>query len=261
MTNKEKVFLFDMDGTLTPARQKIQRNVIAALTRLSKHAKIGIVTGSDYDYVMQQMEEAFGLGGVPCDRIDILPCNGTKMYEFGNGKRFQMVSSADMIEEIGQEDYNRILRYCSGWQWQIMIEQKDLPFTGTFFQYRKSLLNWCPIGRAASSVQRSAWVEADKGERIRERYSSLLRSKLSEHNIKATAAMGGSTSFDIYPVGWDKTYALRHYKDYEVWFAGDKCDLGGNDYHLYEALRSTGRSFKVSDPSETITLIDKFIGG
>ena len=259
MANKEKVFLFDMDGTLTPARERIDRNVIVALIRLSKHAKIGVVTGSDYDYVMQQMGVAFEIGGVSCDRIDILPCNGTKKYEFGAGKSYQMVSSADMIQEIGQESYNRILRYCSGWQWQIMVEQRDLPFTGSFFQYRKSLLNWCPIGRAASAEQRSLWVEEDVKEKIRERYSRLLKSKLSEHNVNATVALGGSTSFDIYPTGWDKTFALKHYKGHEVWFAGDKCDEGGNDYHLYEALRSAGRSFKVSEPADTIALIDKFI--
>lgn len=28
MANKEKVFLFDMDGTLTPARERIDRSVI-----------------------------------------------------------------------------------------------------------------------------------------------------------------------------------------------------------------------------------------
>ena len=261
MANKEKVFLFDMDGTLTPARERIDRSVITALIRLSKHAKIGVVTGSDYDYVMQQMGVAFEIGGISCDRIDILPCNGTKKYEFGTGKNFEMVSSVDMIEELGQENYNNILRFCSGWQWQIMVEHRDLPFTGTFFQYRTSLLNWCPIGRAASLGQRSVWNKADETYKIREGYSALLQSKLSEHNINATAALGGSTSFDIYPTGWDKTFALKHYKDHEVWFAGDKCDAGGNDYHLYEALRSTGRSFKVSDPADTIALIDRFIDG
>ena len=258
MTNKEKVFLFDMDGTLTPAREKIERSVISSLVRLSKHARIGIVTGSDYDYVQQQMAEAFEIGGVPCDRIDILPCNGTKKYEFGRGKDFQIVSSVDMIEEIGQENYNRILRYCSGWQWQIMVENKDLPFTGTFFQYRTSLLNWCPIGRASSARQRSAWVQKDKELKIRERYSELLQAKISEYDINATAALGGSTSFDIYPKGWDKTYALKHYDNHEIWFAGDKCEEGGNDYHLYEALRGVGRSYKVATPADTIALIYKF---
>ena len=68
-----------------------------------------------------------------------------------------------------------------------------------------------------------------------------------------------STSFDIYPKGWDKTYALKHYDNHEIWFAGDKCEEGGNDYHLYEALRGVGRSYKVATPADTIALIDKFI--
>ncbi len=47
----KKVVLFDMDGTLTPPRKKMQWDVIDVLTDLQKHCEIGIVTGSDIDYV------------------------------------------------------------------------------------------------------------------------------------------------------------------------------------------------------------------
>ena len=35
--------------------------------------------------------------------------------------------------------------------------------------------------------------------------------------------LGGSTSIDIYPLGWSKEYALRYFGDSGVYFWGDKC--------------------------------------
>ena len=46
------VVLFDMDGTLTEPRKKFDPEILSSsLQELSKHADIGIVTGSDYDYL------------------------------------------------------------------------------------------------------------------------------------------------------------------------------------------------------------------
>lgn len=259
MNSSKKIFLFDMDGTLTPPRGRIQSNVIRALRELSEYGKIGIVTGSDYDYVWQQMSSAFDVGGIPVESVDILPCNGTKRYTPTESRIFKLEHEADMIEEIGRENYNSILRLCSGWQWQIMTKFDELPYTGTFLQYRGSLLNWCPIGRSADSEARNKWVELDNYHEVRELYAKLLSEMMKTLNIQATAALGGSTSLDIYPEGWDKTYALRHYKGAEVYFAGDKCDLGGNDWHLYEKLKSSKKSFKVESTDDTVRLINKLI--
>ena len=59
MERSEKIFLFDMDGTLTPPRKQIEGKVVRALRALSSIGKIGVVTGSDYDYVKQQIFSAF----------------------------------------------------------------------------------------------------------------------------------------------------------------------------------------------------------
>ena len=54
-----RIVLFDMDGTLTPPRQSIDKKTEEALISLSKITKIGILTGSDYAYVMQQCKSLF----------------------------------------------------------------------------------------------------------------------------------------------------------------------------------------------------------
>ena len=68
-------------------------------------------------------------------------------------------------------------------------------------------------------------------------------------------AFGGNTSIDIYPKGWNKTYALNHLKGKDVWFVGDNCKDDGNDKALYDKLSHLNRSYETTGPQETIRLI------
>jgi len=74
-----------------------------------------------------------------------------------------------------------------------------------------------------------------------------------------TVALGGTTSFDIYPDGWNKTYGLQHYPEREIYFIGDRCEVGGNDWHIYEALKKEGRAWQTTGPENTIEIIQQLI--
>ena len=57
----KNIVLFDMDGTLTPARQSMERPVTDKLIQLQRAGfEIGIVTGSDLEYVKEQCQDLFG---------------------------------------------------------------------------------------------------------------------------------------------------------------------------------------------------------
>ncbi len=59
-------------------------------------------------------------------------------------------------------------------------------------------------------------------------------------------------------MGWDKTYCLRHCEEYnKIYFVGDKCDPGQNDFELYESSRT--KAFKTSGPEETESLMQKIL--
>ena len=255
---KNAICLFDMDGTLTPPRKKAGLSIVRKLKELSRHMHIGIVTGSDYDYVMQQCGELFDIGGVPVDKIDLFPCNGTKHYKFKSGG-FKLIHDVNMIEKIGQENYNYIMQTLLASQLTLAVQHK-IPYTGTFFQYRGSMLNWCPIGRQAGDVERAAWCEVDSKHLIREHYMKQINDTIKKNEINLTVALGGSTSFDIYPTGWDKTYVLNHLSEFnDVYFVGDRCQEGGNDKALYDVLTTGGYSFETTGPSDTIKIIDQIV--
>ena len=56
--------LFDMDGTLTPARGEMKLPIARKIAELTAYEKVGIVTGSGLDYVYEQcgiLDEMFNL--------------------------------------------------------------------------------------------------------------------------------------------------------------------------------------------------------
>ena len=139
-----------------------------------------------------------------------------------------------------------------------------IPLTGHFINCRGSLINWCPIGRNANTDERELFKSLDKSENIREKVIDELKAMLEQKGLlgQLTIKFGGDTSFDIYPKGWDKTYGLRHFSGWDVWFVGDRCGVDGNDYELQQAC--LGQSYVTSGPENTVEIIEcilKHIGG
>ncbi len=58
---------------------------------------------------------------------------------------------------------------------------------------------------------------------LRAAFVKVLQEKFADYDL--TFSIGGQISFDVFPRGWDKTYALRHVEDEgfeEIHFFGDK---------------------------------------
>ena len=88
----------------------------------------------------------------------------------------------------------------------------------------------------------------------------VIKDKLAEiAPNRLTAVLGGETSFDIYPVGWDKTYVLSVVNAENIWFVGDRCRGFGNDRAIYDALQPKRRSFETSGPEETVSIIQNLL--
>ena len=255
----KKLFLFDMDGTLTPARKKMSYDVLAYLEKLQRAGwDIGIISGSDMNYIEQQCDLLFDLTPIDVKSIHFLPCNGTKYY-----KGFKKVWEYDMRSKLGSNFMNNLYKALLGFQGNIVAMYLSVPLTGNFFQMRGSVLNWCPIGRNAMQADREKWIELDSKHYIREFFINHFNDEFNANEI--TIKMGGETSFDIYPKGWNKTFPLdkEPFSKYDkIYFAGDRCQPNGNDEELYNHLnkKENCKGFNVNNPEETISLIKKTIG-
>jgi len=255
----KKIVLFDMDGTLTPARKKMQWPIVDALADLQRTGtEIGIVTGSDLDYVRQQCDLIFDISPVDCFSIHYLPCNGTKYYRMNHSK-FETIYENNMRTELKEDDWRRLMQLLTSLQSSITRVHRNIPMTGNFISYRGSTVNWCPIGRNATEEDREEWRSLDDSQKIRQSWLKIARQGLDNaglHNV--IIKLGGDTSFDIYPSGWDKTFAFKQFKDYEqIFFVGDRCGPYGNDKEAYEFAGDLGIS--TEGPEQTVEIIRNII--
>jgi phosphomannomutase len=254
----KKLFLFDMDGTLTDARKKMKHDMLSSLTKLQRNGwDLGVISGSDMDYIEQQCDIMFDLSPLNARGIHFLPCNGTKYY-----KAFKKVWEYDMRSKLGSDFMTNVYRTLLQFQGNIVSIYLSVPLTGNFFQMRGSVLNWCPIGRNAMTEDRKKWQKIDAKWSIREMFIDKFQEHFDPDEI--TIKLGGETSFDIYPKGWNKTFPIEKipFTAYEkIFFAGDRCLKSGNDEELYNLLKKKKAcdAFQVNNPKETILLINKII--
>jgi phosphomannomutase len=257
---KNSICLFDVDGTLTEARKRIDKNMLDVLRELSFNTEIGLLTGSGLDYIKEQLWPLLADQELSLN-CHVLPCNGIEYYipnpeSPGN---FIEIHRNSMEGKLGFEKFQFVMKTIMKLQAQIAESDHDISFTGHHFQNRDSTINWSPIGRNALHGDRQQFKAMDKIYGIRKHYIHKFRQIMLHNGIDdVTIKLGGDTSFDIYPLGWDKRYALKHFPetDWDIFFVGDRCSPDGNDYEIFEHLNPLGRSFETSGPEETIEIID-----
>eukprot|EP00918_Siedleckia_nematoides_P104819 GHVU01228784.1.p1 GENE.GHVU01228784.1~~GHVU01228784.1.p1 ORF type:complete len:159 (+),score=25.97 GHVU01228784.1:227-703(+) len=151
----KRIALFDLDGTLTPARQPISDEMVAFLAKLRTITQVAIISGSDEAKVNWQMN---GKGHEMCDYLFVE--NGVVAYQ--DGKLF---SSESISKHLGEKPLKELINFCLKY-----IADLDIPIKrGTFIEYRQAMLNISPIGRNCSTAERLEFNEQDKVVRERER--------------------------------------------------------------------------------------------
>jgi phosphomannomutase len=259
MPPPKDIVLMDMDGTITPPRKHIKPDMIAAILDLCYSADVGIVSGSNIDYVMEQCGNQFITSGMS-RRIILMPCNGTKVYQ-DQKEEYVETYSVSLKNEIGHRLYRKLAAGILLAQSEI-IKHFDIPVSGRFLSYRESTLNWSMIGRDSTQDERVTFANRPDRDHIRKDAMYIFDTKsglTAEELGSIEMVLGGETSIDIYPKGWDKTYALNHTRGTTTWFIGDKCEPGQNDHHIFEELAPHDRAFKSSGPDHTIEIIDHII--
>ncbi len=258
------ILLFDMDGTLTPARKKVDSKTRKMIRDLCDRGhKVCIVSGSPFDYIQEQMMLSTGW---LLDEVVLMPCNGTQVYtQKDTQRKYEQTYEVTMrgyLEAHSSltDPYKELVRNILELQ-TYALRRYDFPVTGNFISDRGSMINWSPVGRDASHEDRASFVLEDIKNNLRKHLCDCLRVRLDDADLRTTdLALGGSTSIDIFPKGWDKTHALRHIDpSMKVWFWGDKCDPRGNDHTLWKALQSKKTSFAVEDPADTRKIVQGLI--
>jgi len=242
MAEKKTLVLFDVDGTLTTARQQIKPEMRELLLKkLKAKCSIGLVSGSDLIKVSEQM------GSNCITEFDfVFPENGLVAYE--NGVEIAKESIANFM---GEEKLQRFINFCLGYMSKLELPVKR----GTFIEFRNGLINICPPGRSVNQGDRDKFAALDDEQKIRKTFVETLEKEFPD--IGLHFAIGGQISIDAFPHGWDKRYCLRFVEDKfeEIHFFGDRTNEGGNDFHIYDDKRTIGHS--VQNPEDTMQQLTK----
>jgi len=246
---KGVVCLFDVDGTLTPARRAVSPAMLALLSQLRHKCAIGFVGGSD----LVKQQEQLGTPSIPVTALFdfCFAENGLTAYRLG-----QPLSSNSFIQWLGEEKYQKLVNFILRYMSEITLPKKR----GTFIEFRNGMINVSPIGRNASVDERNEFEAYDKIHNIRKALVETLKKEFPEFGL--TYSIGGQISFDVFPTGWDKTYCLQHIEaekavsgvEYKaIHFFGDKSFPGGNDYEIFSDSRTQGHA--VTGPEDTMKIL------
>ncbi|EKX73848.1 phosphomannomutase, putative [Theileria equi strain WA] len=122
---------------------------------------------------------------------------------------------------------------------------------GCFTECRKAVINISPIGRSCSFNERVEFNELDSRLKIREKMVKALEERFSGCEPPLQFSVGGKISFDCFPKGWSKVYALKFLDFEEIHFFGDMTHPGGNDHELFVHEKVTGH--RVTNSQDTLT--------
>lgn len=239
-----RIFLFDVDGTLTAPRKVIEPEMRDFIADLRTKAYIGIVGGSDY---AKQVEQ---IGDNVVNEWDYL-FSENGLVSFKDGKE---IHRASLKSHLGDEKLNKFINFVLKY-----LSNVELPCKrGTFIEFRAGMLNVSPVGRNCSQEERDAFEQFDKTAGVRKAMVKVLQEEFKDYNL--TYSIGGQISFDVFPQGWDKTYCLPFLeKDSftEIHFFGDKTFPGGNDHEIYESSKTIGHAVK--SPVDTRRIVEELL--
>ncbi|XP_064866236.1 phosphomannomutase 1-like isoform X1 [Oncorhynchus nerka] len=235
--------LFDVDGTLTPPREKIDPTLDEFFQSLRRKVKIGIVGGSDYSKIAEQLGE----GDEVIQKFDyVFAENGTVQYKDGKLLSKQVGVTEAIQNQLGEELLQDLINFCLSYMGLIKLPKKR----GTFIEFRNGMLNISPIGRSCTLEERLEFSEIDKREKIREKFVAALQEEFAGKGLRFTR--GGLISFDVFPEGWDKRLCLDVLEGEgldAIYFFGNETSSGGNDYEIFNDPRTIG--FTVYSPEDT----------
>ncbi|GAB0095165.1 Phosphomannomutase [Sergentomyia squamirostris] len=236
LKREEILLLFDVDGTLTAPRARMEASFENFLYDvILPRATVGIVSGSDLDKMCEQ------INGERIKELDyVFPENGLVQIQRGVEKGRQSLE-----RHLGNDTIQEFVNFNLGYLANLKLPLKR----GTFIEYRSGMINICPIGRNCSREERNAFGEYDEKHQVRKAMIDVLKKQFP--HVDLTYSIGGQISFDVFPRGWDKSYCLKHVGENfkEIHFFGDKTDPGGNDHEIYADQRTIGH--KVISPDDT----------
>jgi len=228
-------YIFDVDGTLTPSRQKMDPEFKKFFLQFIEDNKVWLVTGSDYAKTKEQLGSDITENVVTCYN-----CSGNETRHRG---KIVNASGWKLPEE------------CRRWLSDELIRSPFVLRTGNHLEERRGTCNFSVVGRNATLGERKLYIKYDEINNERRDIVNTFIYVFGIESLGISAVIGGETGIDIYPIGNDKSQVLQDFnEDDNIHFFGDKMDNGGNDYPLAK-MNKCGTNHHVKNWEETYKIL------
>ena len=225
MSEEASIYLFDVDGTLTPAKSKMDKTFKKQFVEWMEGKSVYIISGGSFQRIYEQLGSEIverTQGVFACmGNLYLVPKEGEREWQTVYENKFEVSSEKvfykDLIDAVNESPYHTK--------------------TGRHYEERVGMVNYSVVGRNATMEQRKEYAEYDAVHKEREQ----IVQKLSYNFPELEFVIGGAVSIDIFNKGNDKGQAARVLKDKltngRAKFFGDRTHFPGNDYSLAEILR------------------------
>ena len=231
-------FIFDVDGTLTPSRQKMDPSFSTFFENFSKDYPVYLVTGSDKPKTIEQIgEKIFNLAQMSFN------CAGNEVW-VGNKliHKNDWSPSADLVSFL--ED--------------LLSKSEFEHKAGTHIEFRNGMINFSVVGRKCTYDQRQLYKLWDAETSERKLLAAALRSEFNDIDVN----IGGETGLDIFEKGGGKSQAIskiRTSSDDILHYFGDQIFPGGNDFDAAVLCENYIQVHEWTDTYDTLIHIDELM--
>ncbi len=216
--NNIKLIAFDLDGTLTQHKTKLSAEHREILFKLKEKYILVMVGAGQVRRIFDQLDHF---------PIDIIGNYGMQYARF-NEETKDIETVYDMSAECNREECEKRVTF---------LRQKYgfTDFSGDNVEFHPSGCVTFPVLGTKAKQEDKLAFDPDRTKR-RAIYDEVCE-LFSEYNV----FVGGSSSFDMAPVPYNKYYALDKYckekgiKHSQAIFVGDDYGLGGNDESVYKS--------------------------
>lgn len=233
---KPDSFIFDVDGTLTISRSKINPYFEQFFLDFCKEHKVYFITGSDRPKTLEQIGDRLYNAAQK-----VYQCNGADAWV---GKKNVYTIPWTLPQDARNFLYQE-------------LKASPFPFrAGNHVEQRPGMINFSVIGRKAKPNERTMYVKFCK--EIDERYGIQERFERKFPDIEAKVA--GDTGIDIFPRGSNKAQVLKDFKNQSLVYFGDNITPGGNDFEIAEMIsKNGGIYYNVNSYRETWNILKEII--
>ena len=228
-------YIFDVDGTLTPSRKKIEHEFWAPFLIFCRNNHVSLVTGSDREKTVEQL----GLD-ICYTAKRVYNCSGSDVYEKNKNVYRDAWELPKQVEKFLEDE----------------LAYSCFPIrNGLHIERRPGGVNFSILGRGKDTLNgREEYVKWDKERLERVDIEERLKTQFPDLEVQ----VGGQTGLDLAPKGSNKSQILRDFdKTDDLHFFGDMMEEGQNDYPLAMAILDNmmGTCYNVSDYKETQKLL------